>query len=578
MKLFFPLLALPLAACASLPDTTIIREAPAIGRLESAAVGRQGLVSAADPRAAEAGAEMLRAGGNATDAAIATMLALTVVEPQSSGIGGGGFLVWGDAKGEVETFDGREKAPAAAGPEWFFKDGKPLPIQLAIPGGRSVGVPGSIRMVALAHAQHGKLPWKRLFGPAIVLANDGFEVTPRLHDVLDRYRETGALDPQARAIYYRPDGEPVAAGTVVRDAALAAFLRRLAARGPDAFYTGENAEALSAEVRLAPRNPAPMQESDLAAYRAQERAPVCGMYRAYRICGMGPPSSGATTVFATLKQLERFDLGALGKDSPVAWHLIAESMRLAYADREKYLADADFVSVPVAGLTDPGYLAGRSALIDPGRTLGLVAPGTPPGAKVAWGTPAAQPEHGTSHFVAVDKGGDAVSYTSTIESIFGSGLMVNGYYLNNELTDFNLAPNDRAGRPTANRVEAGKRPRSSMSPTLVYGPDGALRLAVGAAGGATIPAQVLKAIIGVIDWRLSAQDAIALPVIFAPGGDTVYVEKGSALEAMIPALLALGHKSVVAREPSFKANAIVRVGDRWLGAADPRSEGAVLAE
>jgi gamma-glutamyltranspeptidase/glutathione hydrolase len=579
MKIFplAPLVALALAGCASLSDTTIIREAPAIGRLESAAVGRQGLVSAADPRAAAAGAEMLRAGGNATDAAIATMLALTVVEPESSGIGGGGFLVWGDAAGTVETFDGREKAPAAAGPEWFFKDGKPLPIQLAIPGGRSVGVPGSIRLVALAHAEHGKLPWKRLFAPAILLANDGFEVTPRLHDVLDRFRETGALDPQARAIYYRPDGEPVAAGTIVRDPALAAFFRRLAENGPDAFYTGENARALSTKVRLAPRNPAPMAENDLAAYRAKERAPVCGTYRAYRICGMGPPSSGATTVFATLKQLERFDLAALGQDSPVAWHLIAESMRLAYADRERFLADSDFVSVPVAGLTDPTYLAQRSALIDPAKTLSGVTAGSPPGTTVAWGTPAAQPEHGTSHFVAVDRGGDAVSYTSTIESIFGSGLMVEGYYLNNELTDFNLAPNDAAGRPTANRVEAGKRPRRSMSPTLVYGPDGRLRLAVGAAGGATIPAQVLKAIIGVIDWKLSAQAAIALPVIFAPG-DTVYVEKGSALEAMIPALVALGHRNVVAREPSFKANAIERVGDRWIGAADPRSEGAALAE
>ena len=279
------------------------------------------------------------------------------------------------------------------------------------------------------------------------------------------------------------------------------------------------------------------------------------------------------------KQLERFDLGALGKDSPVAWHLIAESERLAYADRARYLGDSDFVTVPIAGLMDAGYLASRSALIDPAKSLSVVAPGTPPGAQaLSWADPATQPENGTSHFVAVDKGGNAVTYTSTIESIFGSGLVVNGYYLNNELTDFNLAPNDAAGRPTANRVEANKRPRSSMAPTLVYGPDGALRLAIGAAGGTTIPAQVLKAIIGVIDWRLSAQDAIALPVIFAPGGETVFVEKRSALEAMIPALRALGHTSVIAREPGFKANAVERVGDRWLGAADPRSEGAAVAE
>ena len=577
-RLFAPLAALALSACATAP-TLPPRVAPQIGDLASAADGAQGIVSAADPRAADAGAQILRAGGNATDAAIATMLALTVVEPQSSGIGGGGFLVWGDDAGHVDTFDGREKAPAAASPEWFFKDGKAMGIREAVPGGRSVGVPGSIRMVALAHKAHGKLAWKRLFDPAIRLARDGFAVTPRLHTVLDTYRAIGALDPAGRAMFYQPDGAPVGEGTVVKRPALAAFLARVATNGPDAFYIGENAAALAREVQFAPRNPAPLQPGDLAAYQAKQRQPLCGTYRGYRICGMGPPSSGATTVFATLKQLERFDLGTLGKDSPVAWHLIAESERLAYADRGRYLGDSDFVAVPVNGLMDPSYLASRSALIDPAKSLGVVAPGTPPGAQaLSWADPATQPENGTSHFVAVDKRGDAVSYTSTIESIFGSGLVVNGYYLNNELTDFNLTPNDAAGRPTANRVEAGKRPRSSMAPTLVYGPDGRLRLAIGAAGGATIPVQVLKAIIGVIDWRLSAQDAIALPTIFAPEGDTVFVEKGTALEAMIPALLALGHKAVIAREPSFKANAVERVGNRWLGAADPRSEGAAVAQ
>lgn len=576
-----PFAALALAACATAPAQvgSFSRTAPQIGELGSAAAGTQGIVSAADPRAADAGAEMLRAGGNATDAAIATMLALTVVEPQSSGIGGGGFLVWGDAAGHVETFDGREKAPAAATPEWFFKDGKPMGIREAIPGGRSVGVPGSIRMVALAHREHGKLAWKRLFDPAIRLARDGFAVTPRLYAVLDRFRAIAALDSDGRALFYQADGAPVPVATVVRNPALAAFFAKVAAQGPDAFYMGENAAAVAREVQSASRNPAPLQSRDIAAYQAKERQPLCGTYRGYRICGMGPPSSGATTVFATLKQLERFDLGALGKDSPVAWHLIAESERLAYADRARYLGDSDFVTVPVTGLMDASYLARRSALIDPATSLGVVAAGIPPGAQaLSWADPATQPENGTSHFVAIDKGGNAVTYTSTIESIFGSGLVVNGYYLNNELTDFNLAPNDAAGRPTANRVEAGKRPRSSMAPTLVYGPDGGLRLAIGAAGGTTIPAQVLKAIIGVIDWRLSAQDAIALPVIFAPEGETVFVEKGTVLEAMIPALQALGHKSVIAREPGFKANAVERVGDRWLGAADPRSEGAAIAE
>ncbi|QGN55206.1 gamma-glutamyltransferase [Novosphingobium sp. Gsoil 351] len=576
-RLLIPFAALALSACATLPATTTAP--PRIGQLDSATAGAQGIVSAADPRASQAGAEMLRAGGTATDAAIATMLALTVVEPQSSGIGGGGFLVRGDPNGAVTTYDGRENAPAAANPEWFFKDGKPMSIREAIPGGRSVGVPGSIRMAALAHRQHGKLPWKRLFGPAIRLARDGFAVTPRLHEVLAEYPVTGAYDAEGRDLFYNQDGTAAATGRIIRNPALADFLTELSEKGPGAFYTGQNPTAATVRINQAPTNPAPTTPSDFAAYQAKERQPLCGAYRGYRICGMGPPSSGATTVYATLKQLERFDLGALGKDSPVAWHLIAESERLAYADRGRYLGDGDFVAVPAAGLMDPAYLASRSALIDPARTLGVISPGTPPGAQaLSWADPATQPENGTSHFVAVDKAGSAVSYTSTIESIFGSGLVVNGYYLNNELTDFNLAPSDANGRPTANRVEAGKRPRSSMAPTLVYGPDGALRLAIGAAGGATIPAQVLKAIIGVIDWKLSAQDAIALPVIFAPEGDTVFVEKGSALEAMIPALVALGHKSVIAREPSFKANAIERVGNRWIGAADPRSEGAAVAE
>ena len=293
---------------------------------------------------------------------------------------------------------------------------------------------------------------------------------------------------------------------------------------------------------------------------------------------MGPPSSGATTVFAILKQLERFDLAALGPQSPVAWHLIAESMRLAYADRDLYLADADFVSVPVAGLTDPDYLARRSALIAPDATMAGVAAGRPPGAPRTALSP--QPlEQGTSHFVATDRAGNVASLTSTIESAFGSGLMVNGYYLNNELTDFNFVPRV-ANVAVANRVEAGKRPRSSMSPTIVFAPDGRVRLAVGAAGGATIIAQVAKAIVGVIDWRLPAQQAIALPVLYSPG-DTVYVEKGTAHEAMVPALVALGHK-VEVRAPGFKANAVEWLanarGGRWVGAADPRSEGASVGE
>jgi len=542
----------------------------------SAPASAPGMVSAADPRAAAAGVEILREGGSAADAAFATLLALNVVEPESSGIGGGGYLVYSERGGAPVTFDGREKAPAAATGTWFFKNAQPMEFKDAQPGGKSVGVPGNLRMMALAHQRYGKVPWAALFQPAIRLARDGFKVTPRLYNALLHYSATGALSVEARSIFYQPDGQPKPVGTLVRNPAFAAFLEKLARMGPDSFYVGPNAQAIAASVSHAPHNPAPMTTGDIASYEAKPRPPVCGTYRAYRICGMGPSSSGGFTVFATLKQLERFDLSALGPQKPTAWHLIAESERLAYADRDKYLADEDFVRVPLAGLMDPAYLASRSALISSTTTMASVHPGSPAGAEITC-TPTPQPERGTSHFVAVDKWGDVASDTSTIESSFGSGLMVNGYYLNNELTDFSFEP-AKDGCPVANRVEGGKRPRSSMSPTIVYGPDGQVVLAVGAAGGSTIPAQVVKTIIGVLDFHLPPQQAIALPMIYAPG-DTVFVESGTFLEPMIPQLQALGHTSVRTLPPgTFKANAIERLNGRWVGGADPRSEGAALAE
>jgi len=561
-----------LAAPLLLAGCTTTQQAPPL-----ASAFEKGMVSAADPRAAEAGAEMLRKGGSASDAALAVLLTLNVVEPQSSGIGGGGFLLVDDGKGGLETIDGRETAPAAAHPRWFEMNGQFLSVPQAIPGGLSVGVPGNVRLMAALHAKHGTLPWKDLFAPAIRAAHDGFAVTPRLREFLGRARKTAALTPEGRALYYGADGEPLPEGTVIRNPAFAAFLDRLANEGPEAFYAGANAEAIAQTVSRAPHNPAPMTVTDLAGYQAKPRAPVCTLYRKHRICGMGPPSSGATTVSGVLGQLERFDLTALGKDSPTAWHLIAEAQRLAYADRERYLADSDFVTVPVAGLVSPAYLAARSQLIAPDRTIAVAEPGNPPGAPAAQADTLTPDVPSTSHFVAIDRSGQTVTLTSTIEGAFGSGLIVNGYYLNNELTDFSLVP-DRDGKPIANRVEAGKRPRSSMAPTLVYGPDGKLRLAVGAAGGATIPAQVLRAIIGVIDWKLSAQDALALPVVFAPGGDAVFVEKGSSLEAMIPALVALGHASVTPREMPLKTNAIEVTGGKLAGAADPRSEGRAVSQ
>jgi gamma-glutamyltranspeptidase/glutathione hydrolase len=542
----------------------------------SAAAEVPGMVSAADPRAAAAGVEILRQGGSAADAAFATLLALNVVEPQSSGIGGGGYLVYSERGGPAVTFDGREKAPAAATGTWFYKNGQPMAFDDAQPGGKSVGVPGNVRMMALAHERYGKVPWAALFQPAINLAREGFKVTPRLHNSLLNDPKTGALSAEARAIFYQPDGQPKPVGALVKNPAFASFLVKLAKLGPDSFYVGPNAQALAATVSRAPHNPAPMTAGDMAAYEAKSPAPVCGTYRSYRICGMGPSSSGGFTVFAALKQLERFDLSALGPHSPTAWHLIAESERLAYADRDKYLADEDFVRVPLAGLMDPAYLAGRSALISPTATLASVHAGTPAGAEIVC-TPQPQPERGTSHFVAVDRWGDVASETSTIESSFGSGLMVNGYNLNNELTDFSFQP-EKDGCPIANRVEGGKRPRSSMSPTIVYGPDGRVLLAVGAAGGSTIPAQVIKTIVGALDFHLPPQEALALPMIYSPG-DTVYVEKGTFLEGLIPQLKALGHSDVKTLPPgTFKANAIEWLDGRWVGGADPRSEGVALSE
>mgnify|MGYP001247244037 CR=1 FL=1 len=562
------LLAAPLllGACATLPVETVAAPTAA----------GTGLVSAADPRAAEAGAEILRRGGSATDAAIATMLALTVVEPQSSGIGGGGFFLRGTPDGEIVTLDGRETAPAGADGNWFLgADGKPLPFMEAVISGLSVGVPGNLRLAEEAHRRYGKLEWAELFQPAIRLARDGWTLSQRGRDFLVRSKNRAAHHPEGLAMFYGADGEALPVGTVIRNPQLAETLEQLAARGPEWFHTGEHAAAIVAAVAAETPRAGAMTVADVSAYQAKERPEVCGEYRSYRICGMGPPSSGATTVFAILKQLERFDLHTLGPRSPTFWHLFAESQRVAYADRERYLADADFVSVPMAGLMDPDYLASRGALISPDSRLATVTAGTPAGVAVA--PPAGQGpvESGTSHFVVIDREGNAVSYTSTIEGAFGSGIMVGGYYLNNELTDFSFVP-EVDGRPVANRVEGGKRPRSSMAPTLVYDSEGRLFMAVGAAGGATIPVQVARVLLGVIDFRLPLDDAMALPVLFSPG-ETITVEQGTFLEALIPELQALGH-TVTARELPLKANAALRTASGWQGAADPRSEGAAVSE
>jgi len=431
-------------------------------------------------------------------------------------------------------------------------------------------VPGTLRAMAKAHARAGKLPWARLFDPAIRLAREGFDVSPRLANALRNYAPH--VDAGVRAIYYHADGTPLAAGARATNPQQAALLERVAKFGPDSFYVGPQAEKLIATVNGSARNPSKMTVGDLAAYDAKERPVLCSTYRAYKICSMGPPSSGGVTVMMILAQLERFDMAKLGKDNPVAWHLFAESSRLAYADRDLYVGDPDYVQVPIAGLLDRAYLAGRSALISPGGTMAEVKAGTPPGAPKRI---AVKPQEvpGTTSLSVVDKAGNVAQVTTTIEGAFGSGLSVDGVMLNNELTDFDIVP-EKDGYLVANRVEGGKRPRSSMAPTIVYGPDGKVRIAIGAAGGSTIIAQVAKALIGVIDWKLSAQDAIGLGLLYAPGKMAV-AEKGTQLDAMVPALQALGEK-VQSAPLGLKMNAVERVGARWTGGADPRSEGVVM--
>jgi len=539
-------------------------------------VSTNATVSAADPRAAEAGQEILRKGGSATDAAIAMMLTLNVVEPHNSGIGGGGFLMHHDGRtGVLDSIDGRETAPAAARPDRFMgPDGQPLSFRDAWPGGYSVGVPGNLRLAWDAHRKWGKLPWADLFQPAIRYAEQGYEVRQRLDTAMKAVAPIWADFPEIQK-YFWVDGQPAPMGTVLKNPPLAALFRRIAAEGPDAFYRGDTAKAIARTVTDAPKNPVPLTEADLASYQAKPRKPVCGPYRAYTVCGMGPASAGGITVLQVLGMVERFPLGQWGKDDVRSWHVIGEAMQLAYADRNTWLGDPEFVSVPIAGLIDPAYLKQRSAQISMGKALSIYRPGTPPGAQPRTAA-LPQPESGTSHFVAVDRHGDIAAWTSTIESFFGSQLVADGVILNNELTDFSFTP-EKNGAPVANRVEPGKRPLSSMSPTIVYDAAGTPVFTVGAAGGKTIIMQVAKALIAHFDWGLSAQDSIALGFEFFDQNGLV-LEQGTALEAMKTPLERLGHKVSISRF-GLKANAAERKADgHWVGGADPRSPGVSLQE
>ena len=524
----------------------------------------QSMVAAANPLAVDAGLDALRKGGSAVDAAIAVQMVLGVVEPQSSGLGGGGFLLYYDAASRAITvYDGRETAPAGATPTMFLGiDGKPLPFREAVVSGISVGVPGALALLELAHKEHGKRPWAELFQPAIGIARAGFAVPPRLAAWLGIIRSF-RNEPAARAIYFNEDGSPKKQGERVVNPALAETMQLIAEQGPKAFYEGGLAEEMAKRVREHVR-PGTLSLADLAGYRAIKRESVCGPYRVWLICGMPPPSSGGVAILQALALLEPFQLEKDQPNDVRGLHLLAEASRLAFADRARYLADPAFVTVPVSVLLSPAYIGERRKLISPDKSMGKVGPGD-----------AGYIERGTSHMTIVDRWGNAVAFTTTIEAPFGAEIMVRGFILNNELTDFSALP-EIDGRPVANRVAPGKRPRSSMSPTFVLDKDRRLVAALGSAGGQRIIGDTLQALIGMLDWNLSAQAALDLPRIANVDGVTE-IEDSPALAAQAERLRALGHEVQVRRHEGG-LTAIRRLGDGWQGGADPRRDGAAKGE
>ncbi|BBK33729.1 gamma-glutamyltransferase 1 [Stella humosa] len=548
---------------------------PGLAPERMAAYARSHMVAAANPLAAAAGRTILQAGGSAVDAAIAVQMVLTLVEPQSSGIGGGAFLLhWSAAGRELRTYDGRETAPAAAGPNLFLgADGRPLRFMDAVVGGLSVGVPGAVRMLEAAHRAHGRLPWADLFQPAIALARDGFAISPRLAATL---QDDAALraDPAAGPYFYQPDGSPKPAGTLLANPALAATLQAIATGGADALHTGPIAQDIVAAVAGAAR-PGSMTLADLVGYRPQVRDAVCVPYRLWRVCGMGPPSSGGVAIAQVLGMVERHDLTAAGPASPDAWHLLLEASRLAFADRDRYVADPDRVPLP-PGLLDRRYLADRGGLIRTGESLGRATAGEPPGKRADFAPDRSLEIPATSHMVIVDRDGNAVSMTTTIEGPFGSKLMVRGFLLNNELTDFSFVP-EADGRPVANRVEGGKRPRSSMSPTMVFDRDGRLVMALGSPGGARIIGYTLKALVAMLDWDLDPQRAVSLPNLLNRNGPTE-LEMTPGAGPLADGLRRLGHEVQPMTAPSGLQAIRLLPGGGLVGGADPRREGVAVGD
>jgi len=546
-------------------------------------------VAAANPLATEAGYRIVKAGGSAMDAAVAVQMVLGLVEPQSSGLGGGAFLMYWDGE-HVTALDGRETAPAAVDERLFLKpDGTPMAFQEAVVGGRSVGVPGTVRLLEQAHQQFGKLPWRDLLQPAIALAEDGFEVSPRLHGLLESDPSL-RNNPPAAAFYYQPDGSPWPVGHRLRNPALAALLRNIAEHGSEAFYGGANARALVVQVNTHPSNPGRMTLSDLESYQPRQREALCNLWlQRYQVCGFPPPSSGHITQMQILGMLEQLPpQPALDEGVPSAafLHRYTEAARLAYADRARYIADPDFVPVPGRtwnSMLAPDYLKQRAALIGP-RSMGTAEPGEPGELPVAFASQPEQPEYGTSHISIVDGQGNALAMTTTIEQAFGSRLLNDGgtglpggYLLNNELTDFAFEPYDAMGHPVANRVEPRKRPRSSMSPTLVFDAAGNRLLAsVGSPGGAAIIHFTAKTLLGMYAWGLDAQRAIDLPNFGSFNGPTV-LEAGRFPASTVQSLKVRGHQ-VNEMEMTSGLQAIQRTDNGWFGGADPRREGVVMGD
>ena len=539
-------------------------------------VAQDWMVVAAHPLASQAGADVLAAGGTAADAMVAVQAVLGLVEPQSSGLGGGAFLVWYDAaSGQVTTLDGRETAPLAATPR-LFQDatGEPLKFFEAVVGGRSVGAPGTPALMAQAHLRWGRSDWSGLLDPAIWLAEEGFAVSPRLATLVAGDAERLAVHPDTAA-YFLPGGVPLAEGDTLRNPAYADTLRLFAQLGADGFYTGPVAESIVAAVQGAAGNPGVLDMVDLAIYRVKERAPVCAPYRFWQVCGMGPPSSGALAVGQILGMLQGHDLAALGPDNPESWRLIGDASRMAFADRGRYVADSDFVPVPVQGMLDPSYLQGRAILLAGDDALPEVTPGTPDfDHTLLWADGDTLEQPSTTHVSIVDSYGNVLSMTSTIENAFGARVMAGGFLLNNELTDFSFRSHD-GGVPIANRVEPGKRPRSSMAPTIVMR-DGVPVLAIGSPGGSSIIGYVAQALIAHLDWGMNVQQAVSMGHALNRFG--VYdLEDGTDAAALAEPLQAMGYEVKIGAQTSG-LHAIAITADGLQGGADPRREGVALGK